>query len=59
MLVLTQADDLAGEAMAVNLPGTDRERPNWRRKIAVPLPELLDAPPARAIIRRLADGRTG
>jgi hypothetical protein len=27
-------DDLAGEALAVNLPGTDRERPNWRRRMA-------------------------
>ena len=57
-LVLAQADDLAGETMAVNLPGTDRERPNWRRKIAVPVPELLDAPASRAIIDRLARGRT-
>ena len=32
-LVLIQADDLAGEAMAVNLPGVDRERPNWRRRL--------------------------
>jgi len=32
-LVLLQADDLAGEIDAVNLPGTDRERPNWRRKV--------------------------
>jgi glycogen operon protein len=58
-LVMAQADDLAGETVAVNLPGTDRERPNWRRKIAIPVPDLLDAPPARAIIARLAEGRTG
>jgi glycogen operon protein len=58
-LVMAQADDLAGETVAVNLPGTDRERPNWRRKIAIPVPDLLDAPPARAIITRLAAGRTG
>jgi glycogen operon protein len=31
-LALIQADDLAGERDAVNLPGTDRERPNWRRR---------------------------
>ncbi len=34
-LVLLQADDLAGETSALNLPGTDRERPNWRRKVRV------------------------
>jgi len=58
-LVLAQADDLAGEEVAVNLPGTDRERPNWRRKICVPVPELLEAPAARAILGRLAPGRVG
>ena len=28
-------DDLASETVAVNLPGTDAERPNWRRRIGV------------------------
>ncbi len=58
-LVLAQADDLAGETVALNLPGTDRERPNWRRKISVPVPELLEAPASRAILDRLAAGRRG
>ena len=31
-LASAQFDDLAGEAIATNLPGTDRERPNWRRQ---------------------------
>ena len=34
MLVVTQAEDLVGEEEGVNLPGTDRERPNWRRRFA-------------------------
>ncbi len=34
-LVLVQADDLAGETAAMNLPDTDRERVNWRRKVGV------------------------
>jgi glycogen operon protein len=34
-LLLIQADDLAGENAAPNLPCTDRERENWRRKIRV------------------------
>ena len=33
LLALAQADDLAGEMHGVNLPGTDRERPNWRRRL--------------------------
>ncbi|MGO8781478.1 MAG: glycogen debranching protein GlgX [Rhodomicrobium sp.] len=33
LIAIPQIDDLAGEATAVNLPGTDRERPNWRRKL--------------------------
>ena len=57
-LVLAQADDLGDETMALNLPGTDRERPNWRRKIATPVPALLQTPEARAIIGRLRPGRT-
>jgi len=39
-LVLVQADDLAGEVAALNLPGTDRERPNWRRKVGVAVDAL-------------------
>jgi glycogen operon protein len=35
LLDLVQADDLAGETVAVNLPGTDAERPNWRRRIGI------------------------
>jgi glycogen operon protein len=40
MLVLFQADDLAAETVALNLPGTDRERPNWRRKVHILAAEL-------------------
>jgi glycogen operon protein len=39
-LVLVQADDLAGEEIGVNLPGTDRERPNWRRRLRVDVAAL-------------------
>jgi glycogen debranching enzyme GlgX/4-alpha-glucanotransferase len=34
LLALVQADDLSGELVGVNLPGTDRERPNWQRRLA-------------------------
>ena len=58
-LVLAQADDLGAERVALNLPGTDRERPNWRRKVGVPVPQLLETPAARAILGSMSPGRTG
>jgi glycogen debranching enzyme GlgX/4-alpha-glucanotransferase len=47
-LVLFQADDFAGESVALNLPGTDRERPNWRRKLGIDVASLWDTPTACA-----------
>lgn len=54
VLAFAQVDDLAGETVAVNLPGTDRERPNWRRRIAVPVEDLFGTPLSRAITAALA-----
>ncbi len=48
-LVMAQLDDLALEPDAVNLPGTDTERPNWRRRLAPPIPDLLDGDVATAV----------
>ena len=53
LLALVQADDLAGETIGVNLPGTDRERPNWRRRLRVDVAELFRTPLARAILQAL------
>ena len=50
LLMLAQAEDFAGETMAVNLPGTDRERPNWRRRLSVPVSGLLETARGRAIL---------
>ncbi len=55
-LVFAQADDLAGEARAVNLPGTDTERPNWRRRL-VPDVAGLFAGGAR-VLDAMRPGRT-
>jgi glycogen debranching enzyme GlgX/4-alpha-glucanotransferase len=52
-LVLAQADDLAREASAVNLPGTDRERPNWRRRLRPDVQELLRSPLAHEVLATL------
>jgi glycogen operon protein len=54
LLALVQADDLAGETVAVNLPGTDRERPNWRRRLDVDVSDLCETPLARAILATMA-----
>ncbi|HVY13580.1 MAG TPA: glycogen debranching protein GlgX [Rhodopila sp.] len=50
LLALVQADDLAGDPVALNLPGTDRERPNWRRRLAPDVTALCHTPLARAIL---------
>ena len=50
LLAMAQVEDLAGERTAINLPGTDRERANWRRRIATPLDQLLETPSAQAIL---------
>ncbi len=56
-LVTIQAEDLAGDTVSVNLPGTDQERPNWRRRIAIPVERLLAEPQAQAIIAATRPGR--
>jgi glycogen operon protein len=58
-LVMAQADDMAGETSGVNLPGTDTERPNWRRRIAVPAAALFAAHPGAAIIQAFRAARAG
>jgi glycogen debranching enzyme GlgX/4-alpha-glucanotransferase len=50
LLDLVQADDLASETVAVNLPGTDAERPNWRRRISVDAAGLWDTPVSEAVL---------
>ena len=52
--MLAQADDLAGEAVAVNMPGTDRERPNWRRRIAMNIEDILETELAEKILAAMA-----
>lgn len=58
-LMLVQAEDLAGETIAVNLPGTDRERPNWRRRLPVGAEALMALPRAQAILATLRGVRPG
>ncbi len=53
LLAMAQLDDLAGERVAVNLPGTNLERPNWRRRRGLPIEKLFSMPRAAAIIEGL------
>ena len=39
-LVALQIEDLLGEVFPVNVPGTDREYPNWQRKVSADLEEM-------------------
>jgi 4-alpha-glucanotransferase len=41
MLAVVQLDDLVGETEPINIPGTYREYPNWRRKLGPPLEEII------------------
>ena len=58
ILASAQFDDLVGETVATNLPGTDRERPNWRLKVGPDVAAAFAGHRARAILAALAKGRT-
>ncbi len=57
-IMLVQADDLSGETEPLNVPGTDKERPNWRRRLSLGSSALADLPATRAVLARPAQGRT-
>jgi glycogen operon protein len=53
-----QFDDLLAERVATNLPGTDRERPNWRLKVGPDVAAAFASARTRAILAALSKGRT-
>ena len=57
ILAHAQFDDLVGETVATNLPGTNRERPNWRLKLKPDVASAFASPRARAILAALSRGR--
>jgi glycogen operon protein len=57
VLALVQVEDLAGEREPVNLPGTDTERPNWRRRVGVAVEGLFETPGAKAILEAMRAAR--
>jgi len=56
-IMLVQADDLAGETDPLNVPGTDREWPNWRRRVHVPVEALAEGPLAQGILTAVKQER--
>ena len=58
ILAHAQFDDLVGETVQTNLPGTDRERPNWRIKLSPDVAAAFAHNRAQAILAALAKGRT-
>ncbi len=57
ILASAQFDDLVGETLAANLPGTYRERPNWRLKLSPDVAPAFAGRRAHAILAALAKGR--
>jgi len=56
-LALIPAEDLLGVTEQPNLPGTVEEHPNWRRRLPLPVEEMLDAPDVAERIGRLNRAR--
>jgi glycogen operon protein len=56
-VMLIQADDLAQETDPLNVPGTDTERPNWRRRLAPTIEELAANPFTSAVSSRVKEAR--
>jgi glycogen operon protein len=56
-LVFVQADDLFGETEPLNVPGTDRERANWRRRLGAPIETLPDRELAQHVVAAVKRGR--
>jgi 4-alpha-glucanotransferase len=56
-IALAQYDDLAGEVLPVNIPGTVAEHPNWRRRTARSVADVFEAPEGARGIEAVAAGR--
>lgn len=56
-LAIAPLEDFLAEREQPNLPGTVTEHPNWRRRLAAPLEQLLDDPANAARIEALDAAR--
>lgn len=57
LLVAVRIEDLAGERLPVNLPGTVDQYPNWQRKLSASCAEISAMPGYTSVTRRLATER--
>ncbi|HZX18077.1 MAG TPA: 4-alpha-glucanotransferase [Pseudomonas sp.] len=57
VLTLLPLEDACGAEQQPNLPGPGSEHPNWRRRYALPVREMLEQPLARQRLERLAAAR--
>ncbi len=58
-LLMVQAEDLAGETISQNLPGTNLERPNWRHRLPFTAAELFATERARLSLQALRARESG
>jgi 4-alpha-glucanotransferase len=56
-IVMVQSDNLTGEVMQVNLPGTTTEHPNWRRRQSMTLAEIAADPGVKAVVEAVNRAR--
>ena len=56
-ILMLQAEDWLRETRPVNVPGTHRSYPNWRRKLAADWPEFMHSDRVRAFAARVGAAR--
>jgi glycogen operon protein len=62
VIMLVQADDLSEETEPLNVPGTDKERANWCRRLSVNvevMPDLSTSKTVMAAIQSTGRGKNG
>jgi 4-alpha-glucanotransferase len=57
LLLMIQLDDLANELHQANVPGSTAEYPNWRRRIARPIEDLLNSADMQNHLAEIAQAR--
>jgi 4-alpha-glucanotransferase len=58
-LMLIQLDDIVGEGEQANLPGTTDAHPNWRRRLAAQLEDILAGPEMKRIAALVSEEGRG